>query len=186
RSARRLFRFHLALGVAGALVVAYGAAGVLRATTTAPPAARELLHACSAMTLAWVTPGSLAVLVLATLSATSAVRGATSAVRRVRAHRRVVRGLPPSAPVVVDGTTIRLFAGDRPEAFCAGLACPRVFISTAAARRLSPNELDAMVAHEAHHAQRREPLRLLLIGVLCDALFFLPALRDAQRRYAAL
>ena len=186
RSASRLFRFQFAVGAAGALVLGYAVVAVVRATSLAPPSAQDLLRACAAMELASLQPASLAVAVLATVSATSALRGVVSAVSRVRAHGRLLRVLPPSTPAVFGGVAVRLFSSGRPEAFCAGLACPHIFVSTAAARVLARAELDAVVTHEAHHARRREPLRLLLVGVLRDALFFIPALRDAERRYAAL
>jgi len=186
RSASRLFRFQFAVGAAGALVLGYAVVAVVRATSLAPPSAQDLLRACAAMELASLQPASLAVAVLATVSATSALRGVVSAVSRVRAHGRLLRVLPPSTPAVFGGMAVRLFSSGRPEAFCAGLACPHIFVSTAAARVLARAELDAVVTHEAHHARRREPLRLLLVGVLRDALFFIPALRDAERRYAAL
>jgi hypothetical protein len=43
-----------------------------------------------------------------------------------------------------------------------------------------------VIAHEVHHARRRDPLRILLVGMLADALFFLPALRRLKRRYEEL
>ena len=43
-----------------------------------------------------------------------------------------------------------------------------------------------MVAHEDHHARRRDPLRLLVIAVLGEALFFMPVMRRLRERYAQL
>lgn len=43
-----------------------------------------------------------------------------------------------------------------------------------------------MLAHERHHARRRDPLRLASGRVLADALFFLPALRRLVERQQAL
>jgi len=186
RSAGRLFRFQVALGALGTLVVAYAVVGVARATAVGAPSVGDLLHACWAVVPAGRTLPSFAVVALAALSATSVVRGGASAFRRIRAQRRLVRALPPCAPATIGGTAVRVFRGDRPRAFCAGLARPRIFVSTGAWRLLSRDELAAVVAHERYHARRRDPARLLVIRVLRDALFFLPVLRDAERRYAAL
>jgi BlaR1 peptidase M56 len=70
-----------------------------------------------------------------------------------------------------------------PMAFCAGWLRPRVFVSTAALRLLSGAELDAVLAHEHHHLAVRDPLRLAVGRVLCQALFFLPVLRPLHERY---
>jgi hypothetical protein len=133
-----------------------------------------------------MTLSSIAVLALATLSATSLARGVSSALSQARAHRRLTRHLPACAAATVGGTSVRVFLGDQPRAFCAGLRRPRIFLSTGALRLLSREELSAVLAHEGYHAKRRDPARLLVLRVLRDALFFLPVLRDTERRYAAL
>ena len=45
-------------------------------------------------------------------------------------------------------------------------------------------ELRAVLAHEQHHGALRDPLRLAVGRVLCQALFFLPVLRPLHDRYA--
>jgi hypothetical protein len=70
-----------------------------------------------------------------------------------------------------------------PLAFCAGWLRPRVYVSTAALERLSAAELRAVLAHEHHHLALRDPLRLAVGRVLCQALFFLPVLRPLHDRY---
>lgn len=74
----------------------------------------------------------------------------------------------------------------RPEAFCAGLLCPRVFVSEGALDLLGGPELEAVVAHEAHHARRRDPLRMALADALAEGWFLFPALRDLSHRYSRL
>ena len=51
---------------------------------------------------------------------------------------------------------------------------------------LDDDALRAVLAHEAHHAQRHDPLRLAAGRVLAGALFFLPALGDLVERQQAL
>jgi len=51
---------------------------------------------------------------------------------------------------------------------------------------LDDGALSAVLAHERHHARRRDPLRLATGRVLARALFFLPELRDLVNRQQAL
>ncbi len=74
----------------------------------------------------------------------------------------------------------------RPLAFCAGLLRPRVYVSTGAIARLDAAALDAVLAHERHHARRRDPMRLACGRVLARALFFIPGLRELVDRSQAL
>jgi Zn-dependent protease with chaperone function len=79
-----------------------------------------------------------------------------------------------------------LFAGSAPQAFCAGLWRPRLYLSDATLTVLTDPELDAVLAHEEHHLRHRDPLRIFFARVLSEALFFLPVLRRLSERYAAL
>jgi hypothetical protein len=71
---------------------------------------------------------------------------------------------------------------DVPQAFCAGLLRPRVFISSGAVDLLGGDELAAVVRHEQQHLAAHDPLRLAAARVLEQALFFLPALRPLGNR----
>lgn len=75
---------------------------------------------------------------------------------------------------------------ERPQAFCAGLLNPRVYISSGAVALLDEPALDAVLAHEAHHARRRDPLRLAVGRVLARALFFVPGLGELVRHHQDL
>lgn len=183
--ARSVFGLHAGLaGVALATIVA-GLAVALTRVDFSSPTASGLIAACRD----WVLPDATlaGVLVLALSAGGMAVLALTarSALRQLRASRRFERGLEvtgrlPGRPDVL------LLDDAAPAAFCVGLAHPRVYLSTGAAARLSTAERDAVLAHEAHHAQRRDPLRLLVSRSLGDGLFFLPALRRLAERYAAL
>ena len=81
---------------------------------------------------------------------------------------------------------LRVFRAPGSQAFCAGLLRPRIYVSTGALRALGSDELGAVLAHESHHARRRDPLRMLVARALGDALFFLPGMRRLSQRYGAL
>jgi Zn-dependent protease with chaperone function len=71
---------------------------------------------------------------------------------------------------------LRCLAGGDRTAFCAGLFRPCVYV-TAATAMLETHELDAVLAHEAAHARRRDPLRRLVTRAAADVLFWFPLLR---------
>jgi hypothetical protein len=128
--------------------------------------------------------GAVVVAVLAALGLVVLIAAARAGVREVRADRRfrramTHRGSPSGHPVVI-------IDSDRPQAFCAGLLHPRVYVSRGALELLSADELSAVLAHERHHARRRDPLRLACARVLADALFFLPPLRRLGEQQTSL
>lgn len=69
-----------------------------------------------------------------------------------------------------------VLSSSSPVAFCAGFLRPTVFVSAGLLSRLERSELDAVLVHERHHAERRDPLRRMVMGAIKDALFFLPLL----------
>lgn len=72
---------------------------------------------------------------------------------------------------------VRVIAGLPVPAFTAGWMRPRVYVAADLSDRLSPPQLAAVLAHEAAHVQRRDPLRLSMLRFLACVLFWLPALR---------
>jgi hypothetical protein len=60
-----------------------------------------------------------------------------------------------------------------------------VYVSTAAVERLGADELAAVVTHEAHHAERRDPLRILIARAIGDA-YSLGALPRREQALAEL
>jgi beta-lactamase regulating signal transducer with metallopeptidase domain len=130
-----------------------------------------------------------AVSMTACLTAAVIVTGAASlaaiAIRAVQVGRRTARALAAlprtqlpgparAAALRADGTRVVCLRGGDPTVFCAGLWRPRAYLTSTAARTLSPAELDAVLAHEAAHARRRDPLRRLLNHAAADVLFYLP------------
>jgi Zn-dependent protease with chaperone function len=77
---------------------------------------------------------------------------------------------------------MRCLVGPDRTAFCAGLFRPSVYV-TAATAQLNGNEIDAILAHEAAHACRRDPLRRLLTGAAADVMFWFPLVRWWQRTH---
>lgn len=70
---------------------------------------------------------------------------------------------------------IRVVDGLPSPAFTSGWARPRIYLSGCLPARLPAAELRAVLAHEAAHARRRDPLRLSLLRFLACTLFWLPA-----------
>lgn len=81
-------------------------------------------------------------------------------------------GLDPSRLRVVDGLPT--------PAFTAGWLSPVVYVARELAdgpRRLPRSELAAVVAHEAAHVARHDPLRFSSLRAVASTLFWIPALR---------
>jgi Peptidase family M48 len=81
---------------------------------------------------------------------------------------------------------VAVVGGSEPRAFCAGLLRPRVCVTEVAVARLAPDQLRAVVEHEASHARRRDPLRVAVAQVAADGLGFLAPLRTLPASQAAV
>jgi hypothetical protein len=127
---------------------------------------------------------AIAVTVLAGFGLLIAGAAAWGLGRELLADRRFRRALAASSPVALHG--VLLIADDTPQAFCAGLLRPRVYVSTGAWELLDPAALAAVMAHERHHALRRDPLRVACGRALAAGLFFVPSLRHLVERQHAL
>jgi len=185
-SARNLYRLNIALAFAGALAVLAGTGVALARVDVGHVSAARLLSYCQRFLLPHITPGELALLGLGVLGVAVITRAAQSMVRRARGCRRALRMLKFVGEVRLRETSVILIAGAHVQAFCAGLVRPKVYLTVAARDALTGPQLEAVIAHEAHHARRRDPLRVLLLTALADALFFMPALRRLRRRYEEL
>jgi len=184
-SARRVWALQLAVALLGAATTVAALLVAVSRIDFRVPSLAELATACQRYALPQVRPASLLVLVLGSVALATVVLSVRAVVRQLRAGRRFERGLEllgplpgvPRAHVVDD---------DEPQAFCIGLLRPRIYISRAALELLGDDERAAVLAHESHHARRRDPLRLLVARALAEGLFFLPAVRRLPERYAAL
>jgi Zn-dependent protease with chaperone function len=185
-SARRAYRLHVALaGLAGATVLLGGAVAVTR-LELGLPSADALVAACRRLFPLEPGVGMLLLLGLVSLGLAVSALAARSLFRQVGAQWRFLRALRPLTTLQVGGHPVTLIEGERPQAFCAGVLRPRIYISTATRDLLSEAALQAVVAHEAHHQANRDPLKILLALVLADALFFVPGIRRLGRRYTEL
>lgn len=77
----------------------------------------------------------------------------------------------------LDPVRIRIVDGLPNPAFTAGFWRPNVYVSASLADALEPAQLESVLAHEAAHVARRDPLRLSLLRFLACMLFYVPALR---------
>jgi len=127
---------------------------------------------------------AIVVMILAALGALVTARAVYGGLRELRASRRLQRYLAGQALVPLHGALV--IDDAQPRAFCAGFVRPRVYLSTGAVDILDEDALRAVLAHEAHHAHRHDPLRLAAGRVLAGALFFVPALGDLVERQQAL
>jgi hypothetical protein len=186
RSANRLYGLHLGLAALGAALALGTAAFVVARVDPSLPAPGSVAAACDR----WLSaggPAAMLALAVGALALASLWRGLRSARRQLRASRRYLRTLSISGEeVAVDGTACRVIETERREAFCAGYLYPRVFVSRGVLSELSAEELRAVVTHERHHVDRRDPLRLLVARSLADGLFFVPLLRCSGERCATL
>lgn len=77
----------------------------------------------------------------------------------------------------LDASQIVVVPGLPSPAFTAGLIRPRVFVSSDLEHSLGAVGLQCVMAHEAHHVRRRDPLRLSVYRFLGCLLFWMPGLK---------
>jgi hypothetical protein len=119
-----------------------------------------------------------------------------SAVGQVRDSQRLagrVAGLalPLPGELVVAaqraGLAGRVSLVDSPErfSFAYGALTPRVALSAGLIEATSPDELDAILAHERYHVRNLDPFKVVLARTLPALFFYLPLFRALQARYVA-
>lgn len=181
-------RFHLAalsaVGAALALVGA-GVLSALPALSLERPSLNELAAACGTL-LPSLRPGTLLALGVVSAGLLVPLLAARSLARQLVASRAVARIRRSGSLATIGGHAVCVLETAEPLAFCAGLLAPRIVLSSGAIDRLGSDELASVIAHEAAHARRRDPLRLMILTTLADALYFLPAARRMAARYATL
>jgi BlaR1 peptidase M56 len=127
---------------------------------------------------------AIVIVLLAAMGSVVTGRALVGTMREYRASRRFLRAVSCRQLETLQGAVVVPDA--QPRAFCAGLLRPRVYVSAAAVAILDQAALNAVLAHERHHARRRDPLRFAAGRVLAHALFFLPELGLLVERHQAL
>lgn len=185
RSVRRLSIGLALAGVALALVLAMAGARAGAALGVERPSVGELIGACRSLAVAASVPvfAALVVLSVATTSLLLAGRATAAVLAANRAARRICDACVEQD---VAGVSVTVVADPTVRAFCVGLGSPRIVLSSGAIEHLRPAELAAVVAHEAEHVRRRDPLRVAVLSIVADAAFFVPAVRRLAERHATL
>ena len=185
RRASLLYRLGLAVAALGTVVTGAVLIDVLRSVDVQAARANHLRVLGQGLTAPDLNLAAAAMLPLAALGVVAIARGLRATAAQVVAQRRFLGGLSVVGPLPAHPDVLVIRDG-RLQAFCAGHLRPRVFVSTATAAALDAAELDAVLAHEAHHRLRRDPLRIAAARAFSEALFFLPALRRVTDRYCAM
>lgn len=73
---------------------------------------------------------------------------------------------------------------EEPMVFCYGFINPRICISSAIVKSLSYPELKAVLLHEQYHLKVSEPIKLFLIKIINNILFFLPGIKNLTKQYS--
>ena len=116
--------------------------------------------------------------ILAALAGAILTTAAWRAIAILRATRRIVRTwMLDASPVSCGSATTPAFAVSTafPIVAVVGLFRPRLVIARSVLDACTPEELQAVLAHEQGHADRRDNLRRLLLSCAPDVLAWLPA-----------
>lgn len=79
---------------------------------------------------------------------------------------------------VADKDKIDLVRSNRLIVFCHGLLKPRILVSTALFDKLTNIELKTVIAHEAYHVKRKDPLRIFLTQLASNFFSFIPNTKE--------
>ena len=178
--------FGLATAAATVAVVAFFAIAVERGAPA--HASGVLLEACTSFSQ---VAGGVVSISLLSLPFLLALAGLGHGVRTQWRTSRMLRRLHPRVGQVsklqaaADATglsgRVDVVACNELIALTYGLARPRVLLSEGAAEALTPAELRAVLAHEAIHVRRRDPLRLLVAEIAGAAFVIFPLVREFAR-----
>jgi uncharacterized integral membrane protein len=180
-AAARMSRAGLTLGALGLGAAVLVLSRLFATWRVSPNAASHQVSVLGQrLTYPTANAAAIVVLALALLGLAVMLLAIGGAVRELAGDSRLRRRLQA---LVVGRHDDALVLGDAyPQAFCAGLFRPRVYISTGAIAALDGEALGAVLAHERHHRDRRDPLRFAAARVLASSLFCVPGIRPLARR----
>ena len=182
--ASRLFALNAGLGACGAVAIGIALRGADSVRISPAARAARFIFLGQRFTYPEVNAAAAVALVLAGLGAIVVLLALRATARELRSTRHF--GQTMRARNVHRFGDVHVFEDEDAQAFCAGLLRPRLYLSTGAARLLPADELRAVLAHERHHRDRRDPLRIAIGRVLARALFFMPVLGRLHSRYCAI
>jgi Zn-dependent protease with chaperone function len=184
-AARRVFGASALLGVLGLASAVFVITRLFESwRVTSGPASRVISIFGQRLSYPAANADAIVVTVLAGLGLLMAISAGWRAVHELLADRGFRRALAARSPAPLHGAWV--INDERPQAFCAGLLRPRVYVSTGALELLDTAALASVLAHEQHHARCHDPLRLACSRVLAAGLFFIPSQRRLVQRQHAL
>jgi Zn-dependent protease with chaperone function len=184
-AAGRMFGTTLALGLLAALSAGVAVLRVLESWHVgSASSSRTISIAGQRFSYPAANAAAVIVVALAALGLAMATATACRLGRELLRDRRFRERLRSGARRQLHGAWV--LEDDRPQAFCAGLLRPRVYVSSGALELLDEHALAAVLAHERHHARNRDPLRLACGRALVAGMLFVPALRRMVQRQSAL
>lgn len=183
-AAGRVWAAGLSLGGLGIVLSGFVVARLLVTWRVTPQGASHVSLLGQRLSYPVANADAVIVLALALVGLAVAAMTVRGAIRELAADRAFRQGVSAHTVRRLHGAWV--IDGDLPQAFCAGLLRPCVYVSTGAVERLDETAVRAVLAHEFHHARRRDPLRLAVGRVLAGALFFVPGLHQLVRRHQDL
>jgi Zn-dependent protease with chaperone function len=188
RAARRwsaqLYALVLALGAGGLLAAAFSLVTGIGRVSVDRHSPRDLDVLGLTLSYPYANAPAIVLVALAAVGALVLAGGCRATLRLLTGHRRF-RARMGAMALRRDGDTF-VFDDPAPQAFCAGLLRPRIYLSSGAVAALDAEALDAVIAHERCHRDRRDPMRVLLATALSEALFFLPVVTRLRDRFVAV
>jgi Zn-dependent protease with chaperone function len=110
---------------------------------------------------------------------------ATAGLIRSLLRRRVPtpRAIAASARRLGIAGRVDVVADPRPFSFCYWFLRPRICVSSGLLRRLTRDEVHAVLLHERSHLRRRDPLRLVVARYFAAGLYVIPVVEDLVEHY---
>jgi bla regulator protein blaR1 len=184
-AATRVARLGVLLGVLGVASSLFVIARLLETwRVTSQTTSHRISIVGQALSYPVANVAAVVVVLLAVLGLAVTALTCVGAVRELIAARRFRLRMGAAQMARIDDALV--IRDERPHALCAGLLRPQVYVSTGAVAMLDEATLQAVLAHERHHARRRDPLRLAAGRVLARSVFFVPGLRELVSRQQAL